>query len=249
MKLHILSDLHLEMGDYTPAVPAADLVILAGDIHKGALAVRWARQAYPQLPVLLVPGNHEYYGSTIQAVQKEMREAALGTKVAILDNNSATIDGVRFIGTTLWTDFRLFSADPAIGMSHARDAMSDYRVIRTEPDKRRLRPEDSAAMHAASLRWLVSELAKPCNGPTVVITHHCPALGSCDPRFHDDPLCPAFASDLGKLIMSSQVRLWVDGHTHYNHDYALGPTRIISNQRGYPREVVPGFDPELVIEL
>lgn len=249
MKLHILSDLHLEMGDYTPLVPVADLVILAGDIHKGALAVRWACREYPQLPVLLVPGNHEYYGSTIQAVQMEMQEAALGTNVVMLDNKSATIDGVRFLGTTLWTDFRLFGADPAIGMVHARDAMSDYRVIRTESDKRRLHPEDSAAMHAASLRWLASELAKPFDGTSVVITHHCPALGSCDPRFHDDPLCPAFASDLGKLIMSSQVRLWVDGHTHYNHDYALGTTRIISNQRGYPHEAAPGFDPELVIEI
>ena len=63
MELHILSDLHLEMGNYTPTVPAADLVILAGDIHKGAQAVRWAFREYPQLPVLLVPGNHEYYGS------------------------------------------------------------------------------------------------------------------------------------------------------------------------------------------
>jgi hypothetical protein len=174
--------------------------------------------------------------SLLRSAPKDLRDyfrIPVRRKVAILDNNSATIDGVRFIGTTLWTDFRLFSADPAIGMSHARDAMSDYRVIRTELDRRRLRPEDSAAMHAASLRWLVSELAKPCNGPTVVINHH----------------CPAFASDLGKLIMSSQVRLWVDGHTHNNHDYALGPTRIISNQRGYPREAVPGFDPEMVIEV
>ncbi len=113
MKFHIPSDLHLEKGDYTPAVPAADLVILAGDIHKGALAVRWACREYPQLPVLLVPGNHKYYSSTIQAVQKELREAARGTKVVILDNNPVTIDGVRFLGTTLWTDFRFFGADPA----------------------------------------------------------------------------------------------------------------------------------------
>ncbi len=249
MKLHLLSDLHCEMEEYQPADVQADMVILAGDIHSGAKAVGWAKSHYPQLPVILVPGNHEFYGSSIQATLRTMRASAAGTNIRVLDNESTVIQGIRFLGATLWTDFELLGRNPALAMRQARDSMSDYRVIRTEPDHQRLSPQETAAMHRHSRAWLAAELAKPHDGPTVVISHHAPAIVSCDPRFHNDPLCPAFASNLEELVKSNAIALWVNGHTHFNHNYQIGGTRIISNQYGYPHENLPGFDPAMVVTL
>jgi hypothetical protein len=67
--------------------------------------------------------------------------------------------------------------------------------------------------------------------------------------YANSPLNPAFALDLDSLIEQSGVPLWIHGHTHYNVDYVLGSTRVLSNQRGYPDQLCGGFDPSLVIEL
>ncbi|MDP3311133.1 MAG: metallophosphoesterase family protein, partial [Polaromonas sp.] len=64
MRLHILSDLHLELASFEPdaaAVEQADLVVLAGDIHKGVNGISWARRTFPDKPVIYVAGNHEFY--------------------------------------------------------------------------------------------------------------------------------------------------------------------------------------------
>lgn len=54
MRIHVLSDLHLEFSPFAPQVTAADVVILAGDIHVKGRGVPWARQAF-EGPVLYVP--------------------------------------------------------------------------------------------------------------------------------------------------------------------------------------------------
>ena len=63
MKLHILSDLHLEFSSFEPLATDAEIIVLAGDIGKGAKGVYWARSVFPDKPILYVPGNHEFYGT------------------------------------------------------------------------------------------------------------------------------------------------------------------------------------------
>ena len=62
VRLHILSDLHIEFAPFEPTAVDADLVVLAGDIHVGTTALQWARNAFPNKQILFVPGNHEFYG-------------------------------------------------------------------------------------------------------------------------------------------------------------------------------------------
>jgi Icc-related predicted phosphoesterase len=142
VKLLILSDIHLEFGvDYRAPRDGYDVVILAGDITSpGDKAVRWARRAstFGGRPVVVVPGNHEYYGHTMEPAMSAMKAASSGSNVHVLDGHEVTVDGVRFLGATLWTDFAL-----AIGtkvathsrirrsMDTARLKLNDYRVIRT----------------------------------------------------------------------------------------------------------------------
>jgi Icc-related predicted phosphoesterase len=103
-------------------------------------------------------------------------------------------------------------------------------------------------LHDASRTWLVRQLEQAFDGPTVVITHHLPALKSIAPRYANDPLNPAFASRLEDMIERYQPTLWIHGHTHEPCDYELSRTRVVCNPRGYPGEYGHGgFKPDLTV--
>lgn len=65
MRIRILSDIHIEFEPYRPSEVEADLVILAGDIGVGLDGIRWAQRHFPDLPVVYIAGNHEYYGHSL----------------------------------------------------------------------------------------------------------------------------------------------------------------------------------------
>ena len=131
MRIQILSDLHVECdGNTTPPLAAgAELVILAGDLapvhtrRVGDIAKRWAGADR----ILYVPGNHEYYGSDIEAGRRELARQCVEHGVTLLDRSAVTIDNVRFIGATLWTDFRLEAS--ALG-----EAWAHHEASQTVPD-------------------------------------------------------------------------------------------------------------------
>ncbi|HUG26041.1 metallophosphoesterase [Piscinibacter sp.] len=265
MKLLVLSDLHLEFsGLALEPDPGVDVVVLAGDIVcPGTKAVEWALQV-PALraakAVILVPGNHEYYGAVMDDERQAMREAAHGTAVHLLDGDRVDIGGVRFLGCTLWTDFALriadadgLRSDPARGMEAARQSMTDYRTIDVlGPHRRPLTPEDTLAVHQRQRAWLAQALAEPFDGPTVVVTHHAPHRRSLAPPFADDWVSTAFVSELPDSFFEVPA-LWIHGHTHASFDYRVGRCRVLCNPRGYqllhmavPEN--PAFDAARVVE-
>ncbi|WP_342320369.1 metallophosphoesterase [Burkholderia pseudomallei] len=118
MKVRVLSDLHLECNEPEAIAHAqADLVVLAGDIHNHAEGLRWAAQTFdPAVPVVYVPGNHEYYDGEFGALETAMRDAAAALDHVHYLNNDVYVDPAgrfRVLGTTLWTDFELFGNDAA----------------------------------------------------------------------------------------------------------------------------------------
>ena len=248
MRLHVLSDLHLEFGNATVPDADADVVVLAGDIHLGHDGRRWIRRHFSDKPVIYVLGNHEFYRHSIPGLTETLKRETAGSHLHVLENNVVELGGFAILGCTLWTDFRLAS-DPEWAMRVAEDIMSDYQVIQTGTDRHRLRPEDTARLHAESVAWLKRELANRDPARTLVVTHHAPSRRSIPPQHAGSALNAAFASDLDALVESSRVPLWIHGHTHHNVDYVIGSTRVLSNQRGYPDERLPGFDPGLVVEV
>ena len=128
-------------------------------------------------------------------------------------------------------------------------AVSDYHVIRSSNGEGAVRPEDTRALHLASRRWLTDRLAEDHDGPTVVVTHHSPYIAWRPPDQALRLLAGAFVSDLSELIAGDRVALWVYGHTHRLADIEVAGTRILSNPRGYPDELVAGFDPDLVVSV
>jgi len=248
MRLHILSDLHLEFGSIDLPAPDADVVVLAVDIHLGLEGCQWARRQFRDTPVIYVLGNHEFYRHTLPSLTEQLKRESEASQIHVLENDAFEIDCVTILGCTLWTDFAA-RGTPEAAMQTAEGIMSDYSIIRFGPEDRLLRARDTVVMHNQSVAWLRRRLADCDSARTIVLTHHAPSL-RCEPSFYEkSPLSGAFASNLDDLVANSRVPLWIHGHTHYNVDYRIGSTRVLSNQRGYPAEHCRGFDPGLVVEI
>jgi predicted phosphodiesterase len=248
MRLHILSDLHMEFAPAEIQPTDADVVVLAGDIHLGPKGCQWARKQFPNQPVIYVLGNHEYYHHSLPELVETLKAEMEGSNVCVLENDAVEVGGITFLGCTLWTDFQL-SGDPAGAMSTAEHTMGDFQVIRYNPEHRLLQPQDTVQVHGGSVAWLRGELAKGNPARTVVVTHHAPSARAEAPFHAKSPLKPAFSSNLDALVEGSGVPLWIYGHTHYNADFMAGKTRVMTNQRGYPDERCVGFNPGLVVEV
>lgn len=220
--------------------------MLAGDIARPQAAIGW--MAALGKPVLYVPGNHEFYGASLDATVAELKRLAAGTAVHVLDNEARVLGGVRFLGSTLWTDFRLF------GDGHGRTAAmrEAARFIRDFQRIERFTPQHSAELFARNAAWLAQRLAEPFPGPTVVVTHHAPSPKSIHPRFAGSPLNACFVSDAERLVDGQRCVLWIHGHTHDSFDYLLNGARVLCNPRGYARNGVnenPVFEAGRVIEV
>lgn len=268
MRLLILSDLHREIwcrdgataggwGDSCPkidlSVSRPDVVVLAGDIDVGARGVEWAEKAFA-VPVIYVTGNHEGYGRNLDEVQDEIAAKATG-HVHYLNRRELIIDNVRFLGVTLWTDFKLYGREMyPVAMHDAGTLMNDYRRIRlAKKGYRKLNPRDTERWHFEDRTWLKSRLAQPFEGKTVVVTHMAPSERSIADEYKDDTLSAAYASDLEQLV--EQTDLWIHGHVHSSLDYRVGRGRVVCNPLGYPgrygrvRPENPAFDPNLVVDI
>lgn len=250
MKLHILSDLHNEFTEFKPVETEADIVVLAGDIARVANGIHWARESFPNKRIIYVPGNHEFYGTNRTDTLAGMRLDARFSGVDLLDNNEVVIDGVRFLGATLWTDFRLFGNDVKFdAMNEGEQILNDFKLIH-EGRLGYFSAARSVELHEQSLVWLTKKLGEPFKGPTVVVTHHLPSMQSVVERFKDEILAACFASNLDYLF--GKMSLWIHGHTHDNLDYITNSTRVVCNPRGYVtrnRAENTDFNPTLVIEI
>jgi predicted phosphodiesterase len=250
MRLQVLSDLHLERAPFDSDAADADAIVLAGDVSNGTRGVAWARRWADDRPVLYVAGNHEFYGHTFPGLIGDMRSAAAGSSVRVLENDEVVLDGVRFLGCTLWSDFDFDGRERrARSMQLCERFVNDYALIHFGPRDRRLAARDTRMSHLSSRRWLRARLEQPHDGPTVVVTHHAPLIRGRPPSPELRAIAGAFASDVTELMGGDRVALWIFGHTHRFADLELRGTRVLSNPRGYPHESVDGFDPACVVDL
>lgn len=266
MKIQIASDLHLDLlprqDGSAPAIierTDADVLILAGDIHDGCEGIDRFHAWNASTDIIYVAGNHEYYGHVYRNKQTQMQARAQELGIHFLERSSIVINGVRFLGTTLWTDYRLFEPgySQPLAMHEAKQRLNDHRLIRVE--RGAFSPADALAIHAQSRQWLTEELAKPFDGKTVVVTHHGPHPNSVHDNYKVDLLSAAFVSDLGDLLQGAD--LWIHGHVHNSFDYQIGRCRVIANPAGYVlnrRSIKqihdaqfenPEFNPRLVVEI
>ena len=262
MRVSVMSDLHLDFADLT--LPGGDVLILSGDICEAKRMkpdmynrdmVLLEHERKDQRPdrfnrffeeecakyreVFMVMGNHEHYGFQYQKTYNHIKEQ-LPTNVHLLENECRELDGVLFIGATLWTDM---NRGDELTLFHMKSMMNDYRQITMFNEAKnayhRLQPERTMADHYRSRNYIKTILeenrATGKNLPVVVMTHHAPSKVSIKPRYLNDTIMNgAYSSDLSEMILDNpEIRVWTHGHTHDVFDYMIGSTRILCNPRGY----------------
>ena len=204
--------------------------------------------------MLYVAGNHEHYHGDLQGTLDELRQLGAGSSMRVLECEAWVFRGVRFLGATLWSDFRIFDddAERARAMTDAVALIRDFQRIRVDRERTEpFTPQHSQALFDRTAAWLEAELQRPFDGPTVVVTHHAPSPRSIHARFEGSPLNGCFVSDLERL-MGPRVSLWIHGHTHDSFDYTVRGTRVVCNPRGYVLQGAvenAAFDPALVVEV
>lgn len=269
MKVAICSDLHLEFGDlFFTNDQNIDVLILSGDIcvakdigrpdpdnfmegAKSSRIVDFFKRCSFQFPhVIYIMGNHEHYHGDVAksaSIIRSMLESNALSNVHFLDKEFIDIDGVRFIGGTLWTDF---NGENEMTMNHVTRRMNDFQICENSNEMVNYRTfeNDKAKFHKRPATWsprsaLVEHKAMKkfiednydSTKINVVCTHHAPSKGSEHPRYaHDTLMNGAYNSNLDDFIMERpMIKLWTHGHTHEDFDYMIVSTRVVCNPRGY----------------
>lgn len=277
VRLRIASDLHAEklhdgwshkaMRDLVRDPEMRHAAVMAGDLAFAADSASVARDIYPNAcAIILVPGNHEGYGCREgwDAAVSLMREGASHLPgVHVLHDDvldlplpcGASEVTVRFVGTTLWTDYELFgNARSAMEACNLR--LNDVRCIGGADNAPRHDAAAARERHLRSRAWMREILAAtPEDIPLVAVTHHLPSRRSVHPKWRKYAGTPGFASNADELL--GRAHLFVHGHTHdshlWRHRAAAGerPTLVVCNPLGYARSEWENnhFDPRLDVTL
>ncbi|MBU0748012.1 MAG: metallophosphoesterase [Gammaproteobacteria bacterium] len=267
MKIQLLSDLHLEAHPHFVPEPApkADVLVLAGDIgsyQEGSQLddddfglTRFSPlpqyAAWPT-PVVFVPGNHEYDAQDFDAAHERLRATCDRLGIAWLEREALELQGIRFVGTTLWTDFDALADHEGVTDLSRRLKLRDkaFRAanyyLRKTDSTRHAEPFLAEPMREQGLicqNWLANALVKPFAGDTVVVTHFAPSLRSADPRYGLVPGTAGFCNALDSLL--PHAKLWLHGHLHAPSDYTVQgqhdngtpwACRVVANPLGYARK-------------
>jgi len=273
-KILLASDLHLcfhNKNTYIEPGPSVgndvlrDVLVLAGDIHLGTKADEFILEQLEFSDVIYIVGNHEGYhnvqpdmmwawkGPTTKRINRQAEEKELKGRLHFLENNEVILDGTRFLGCTLWSDFNKGNAD--VMNAAARD-MNDYHLTTMRKGDMysfsdiKMQPGDTLKWHKQSVKFLKKKLAEEFDGPTVVITHHAPSEKSVDKIYRGEILNGAFFTDLEYLMEEFKYELHCHGHMHTSLDYMVDETRVVCNPRGYfPNQLNPDYEEDMIIEV
>jgi Calcineurin-like phosphoesterase len=262
LKLQVLSDLHLESETYDPEpAPGADALVLAGDIDSTWAGL--ARFAGWPVPVLFVPGNHEFDCRELTAAEPALRDKVEALGMTWLERRCTVLTGadgrsIRFAGTVRWSDFDLYGA---AGRARALRAGAYFQKVMRAT--RHGKPFDADAVREEALAcraWLAQALAEPAHidgerrwVETVAITHFAPSFRSADPRYGRQPGTASFCNADDDLL--PRAALWLHGHLHCRHDYRVAhadgsSTRVVCQARGLSAKGEDlGWLPQRLIEV
>ena len=140
MRIALYSDLHLELAGGAPWQPPldldADVVVLAGDIHRTTRGLRWAASAFRRESraapaIVYVAGNREFYGSSLGMLRELRKPEWQEQGVYFLERETYVLEDLRAVGCTLWSGFTLHGTGSAMAaaMRLARYTIADYSVI------------------------------------------------------------------------------------------------------------------------
>ena len=255
MKIRVLSDLHVDVNEMyachkneklDKALSDNDVfTIVAGDTAgQPEVAIDWIQRHVRQ--GLVIAGNHIVYGADktpVQDLKKKMADAfPQKGPITFLDQMTGTmskeVNGILFIGTTLYTDYALF---PDISVEWAmhkgfRSLNDFYAGYTKDKDKvRHFTPDDYRYWFIESKKEITRLVEANPDKDVVIITHHCPSEQCC--TFKDEILNTSYASNLEPFIQEHpNIKLWVSGHVHSRKNFKIGNCLLLMNPRGYEHE-------------
>lgn len=252
MKMQVVSDLHLESYENyqqipeDTIIPSAPILALLGDIAYSQSDVlrdflRFQSSRFEL--VIFLAGNHEFHsedGDPVEDKLEWMRHIASESEnIIFLEKDALEINNVIILGTTLW------SYIPEYAKIDAQYCVSDYQHIFMKQDNqiKSINPEITNNWFLKNASWLQEQIEKAENEKkhVIVLSHHAPvAIKTSHPRFIRSPIKSCFSTDLKRLLSSPSIKIWACGHTHYNFDFIISGTRVLSNQKG-PGDPIKGF--------
>ena len=249
--IQFMSDLHLESSGYSFAIPVrAKYLILAGDI--GCLSdekdyLDFLRRVCGQFErTLLIPGNHEFYGSFRGEGLRIAAsfEVELGDKFKWMNRKRVDLEDGRIVvlGCTLHSKIPIDIDKKICTRDFAR--IGDWKIT------------DHNDEHDEDREWLKRQIGdikklRP-ESRIVVATHFAPSFErTCDPRHPVDDrsycYCSNLLEDFQQWDGADQVTHFIFGHTHWNTTFLCGRTLVLSNQKGL-REIKPKWDRDFNVE-
>jgi Icc-related predicted phosphoesterase len=276
MRVNVISDLHLEFKDLY--LPGGDVLVISGDAcesrtlrkykydsynllgdngHEGKRLDRAARFFNEEVTkyrhCIYVMGNHEHYHGKFHKTWHEI-VAEMPNNVHVLEQEVVEIDGIMFMGATLWTNCN--RGDP-MTVNHLNWGMNDYHAI-TYLDAprsvyRKLHPTDTGLVHRKTMEYFKLMVSEHRDKQFVICTHHAPTFQSVHEHYrHDTLMNGGYASDLSEFILDNEnVLFWTHGHMHDPSDYMVGQCRVICNPRGYygHEQQAQEFDPTVGFDI
>lgn len=177
--------------------------------------------------VIFCAGNHEFYKSdtNYEKTIEYLEDISKLTNTIFLNRNSVVLDGVEYIGCTLWSDIR--------NVDFNKIRINDFyhkNVFKKQ--------DDYISKHLEDVEWLKS-LDLSSSHPKIIITHHLPSSKLCHPRFKFSEYeryfyTPEIAEEI--LENAVNVKYWLCGHTHENVSCIIKNTHVMANPVGYPGE-------------
>lgn len=246
MKIRLLSDLHMEGYHFMYEYAGEDLVVLAGDIHTIGRHPDLINQIPVDIPILMVAGNHEYYSTEFGATNEYLKDLENRfTNFHYLQNEPIEIGGVHFYGGTMFTDFKLYGETEAwFAKMDAKECIADFHWIMK--NDRRWTVTDHEEEHQLFREGLELFL-KDEHDKRVVITHFMPTDKVSNPMYAGNKMNPYFTANMERFM--GWKGLWLCGHGHSSADVMIGDTRVVINPKGYGRENLKGFNPNLILEI
>jgi predicted phosphodiesterase len=257
--LQIISDAHLEVNNCFPEFEVkGDYLALCGDIGTPGLQLyqkflEYVSERYQH--VFVIAGNHEYYHAhhTMEEIDHMLYEVTQRyNNVHYLQNEAIEINGITFVGSTLWSNVSGTEALVEAGVNdykRIKRKVFDYDWNRgiTLPTYKRLhiKPSDTLALHRKAVDFLEQEILK--HDKVVILTHHLPTFKNIDPQYVNALINTAYATNLEYMIRAPLL-LWAHGHSHHFMDTQINGVRVVCNPVGY-RGQKTGYDPGFIIDL
>lgn len=217
LHIQIISDIHIERygKDIIFKIPIiGDTLLICGDIgnvYTGHMNLLFDYLSPKFKYIIFILGNNDYTRKNINNQINEIEKVAkLYNNVYFLNRSYVIIEGIKFIGCTLWT--------------HIPE--KDFSLYKEKLHRSNIKVKQINELHEIDLKYLYEELEKETSDDIVILTHHSPIV-QINSKYGFDKFVPYYCNNLD--FRKYNIKLFVFGHTHMKCDTIIDGITYINN--------------------